>query len=241
MTTSTSKKGGVDRAHGRSITQKLTFAGGHLAIVLFCAWLVLFNGWATLGNLFGRSWSLADPTRGMILLACAFLYWLRHLTTLFYLLKRKVDWGEVWGLLGFIAFFEIGLVLLGGGALRDYAIDLGWLDIVALALLLIGSYLNSFSEMQRKWWKQDPANKGHCYTGGLFRYSMHINYFGDTVLFTGWCLFTHNFWVLSLPIFMALQFTFFHIPALDSYLAERYGEEFEAYAKKTKRFIPGIY
>lgn len=145
------------------------------------------------------------------------------------------------GLLVFLASFEIGLVLLGGCAFRDYSIDLGWWDLIALVLYLLGSYLNTFSEIQRKQWKANPANRGRCYTKGLFCYSMHINYFGDTVLFTGWCLLTHNIWVITLSLFMALSFVFYHIPTLDSYLPEWYGTEFKTYAEKTKRFIPFIY
>jgi len=241
MENSKYSKAGVNRAHGRSVAQKWTFAIGHFVIILICAWLIYGKGWEALGHAFGKAWHLADFSRAQILLACAFIYWLRHVITLFYLLARKVEWSEVLGLLVFMGLFEIGLVLLGGGAFRDHSIDPGLMDLVALVLFFLGSYLNSFSEIQRKWWKADPANKGLCYTKRLFRYSMHINYFGDTVLFTGWCLFTYNFWILGFPLLMGCTFVFFHIPGLDSYLAERYGEEFKIYSEKTKKFIPFIY
>ncbi len=235
------RKAGIDRQRDESLIQKRVFALGHFLIILFSVWLIFMKGWTILGDLFGKDWSFADQNRATVLLAVAFFYWLRHLVTLFYLLKRKVEWGEVFGLLFFIAFVEIGLLLIGGGAFRNYAIRLGKLDALALILLLLGSYLNSFSEIQRKKWKANSTNKGHCYTEGLFRYSMHMNYFGDVVLFTGWCLFTYNYWTLLLPLFMLLSFIYAHIPGLDSYLAERYGEEFEHYAKKTKKIIPFIY
>ena len=236
-----SKNAGVDRSHDKSVIEKTAFILGHLFIVLICAWIVFFEGLTKLGILFDQNWYLSDIRRAYILIACAFLYWLRHMITLFYLLVRKVEWSEVIGLLVFIAFFEIGLLIVGGGAFRDYSIELGLLDVLALVFLLFGSYLNSFSEIQRKWWKKDLSNKGHCYTDGLFKFSMHINYFGDTVLFTGWCLFTYNYWTLGLPMLMAGMFIFMHIPGLDSYLSERYGEEFKTYAEKTKRFVPFIY
>ena len=241
MQYSKSNKAGVNRAHGRSVGQKWTFAIGHFIIILICARLIYRNGWTALGHAFGKAWHLADFYRAQLLLACAFIYWLRHVITLFYLLARKVEWSEVFGLLGFIGFFEIGLVLIGGGAFRDHSINIGLLDLVAFVLYFLGSYLNSFSEIQRKWWKADPANKRRCYTEGLFGYSMHINYFGDTVLFSGWCLFTYNFWVMGFPILMGCTFVFFHIPGLDLYLAERYGEEFNIYSENTKKFIPFIY
>ena len=106
---------------------------------------------------------------------------------------------------------------------------------------MVGSYLNSFSEIQRKWWKKNSANKGHCYTEGLFSYAMHINYFGDIVLFTGWALFTYHLFTLALPLLMGIMFVFIHIPPLDHYLSQRYGNEFNEYAKKTKKLIPYIY
>ncbi|WP_422374053.1 methyltransferase family protein [Roseibium sp.] len=235
-----SKSGGVSRTHGRSIAEKTLFAGLHLTSVALCAWL-LFGGWQSLGDVIGPALSLADPERGLLLLACALLYFGRHLVTLFVLLTRKVALSEVIGLSAFIAVFEIGFLLLGAGALRDSPVPLGWLDGVAIGLVLAGSYLNTWSELQRKWWKQDPVHRGRCYTGGLFGWSMHINYFGDTVLFTGWAMLTQSLFAFSVPAFMAMSFVFFHIPALDAYLAERYGSDFDAYAARTRKFIPFLY
>ena len=112
MIYSKSKKAGVNRAHEQSVTQKWTFAIGHLAIILICAWFIYGNGWEALGHAFGKTWHFADFSRAKILLACAFIYWLRHVITLFYLLARKIELSEVLGLLVFIGMFEIGLVLL---------------------------------------------------------------------------------------------------------------------------------
>ncbi|MCO6186800.1 isoprenylcysteine carboxylmethyltransferase family protein [Rhizobium sp. L1K21] len=234
-------QGGVSREHGSSLPQKLIFWLLHFMLILICAWLALFDGLAEIGSLFGFVWHLSDPSRALVLLTFAVIYFLRHGITLFYLFVRKVEWSEALGLISFFALFEIGLLIVGGGAFRDEALPFGPLDVVAGLLFLFGSWLNSWSEIQRKWWKQDPAHKGHCYTGGLFSYSMHINYFGDVVLFTGWSLMTHNLWTLALPIFMFLSFAFMHMPALDAYLAKRYGAEFEAYAARTKKLVPFIW
>ncbi len=40
---------------------------------------------------------------------------------------------------------------------------------------------------------------------------------------------------------MAGSFIFYHIPGLDTYLEERYGDEFVEYSKKTKKFMPLVY
>ena len=70
---------------------------------------------------------------------------------------------------------------------------------------------------------------------------MHVNYFGDTVLFTGFALLTTSPWALLVPAVMTVGFVFLHIPMLDRYLATRYGEAFEAWARRTKKFVPFVY
>jgi len=235
------QNGGVSREHRKSTPEKFGFLLLHLTVIAACAWIALFGGWEQIGDWFGREWRLSDPVRAWVLLFCAAVYFLRHGVTLFYLLVRSVAWSEVFGLVAFMAVFEIGFLVIGGGGYRTSAIAFGPFDGLGIAMFIAGSWLNTWSEIQRKLWKQDPANKGKCYTGGLFRHSMHINYFGDVVLFTGWCLLTREPWTLLLPVFMASMFAFVHIPALDAYLADRYGNAFADYARKTKKLVPYVW
>jgi protein-S-isoprenylcysteine O-methyltransferase Ste14 len=209
---SVDKKGAIDRSHDTSLLPKAGFFVLHLGSIVLCLYMVWGAGIETVGGWLGQTWTVTDPVRGQLLVAVASLYWVRHSVALFYLLVRKVEWGEVFGLSLFMVSFEVAFCVLAAGALRDQAIVFGL-----------------------------PENKGHCYTEGLFAWSMHINYFGDTVLFTGWCLLTANWWTLALPILMAASFIFFHIPGLDTYLADRYGDEFVEYASKTKKFMPFVY
>jgi len=225
---SSATTGGVDRAHDRSFAPKLIFATLHGSIVGLCLWLAFALEWA-------------DPARAKLLAACAALYFLRHLITLFVLLKRKVELSEALGLSAFMALFEIGFLLLGAGILRETAVSFCGMDMLALGLIAFGSYLNTGSELQRMIWKKRPESKGRCYTGGLFKHSMHINYFGDMVLFVGWALLTISWLAFVIPLFMTVGFVFFHIPGLDAYLSQRYGTEFDAYAAKTAKLIPFLY
>ncbi len=223
------KTGGVNRNHDRSFSQKLTFALIHACIVAICLWLAF------------AAFDWLNPMRARLLAFCAILYWVRHCVTLFVLLKRRVEYAEVFGLSLFMAIFEIGFLLLGAGIFAADPSTLGVMDRIAVALVLLGSYLNTGSELQRWKWKKKPPTKGHCYTEGLFGYSMHINYFGDTVLFIGWAILAASIFAWSIPIFVTAGFIFFHIPALDTYLSNRYGPEFDQYAKKTAKFIPFLY
>ncbi len=70
---------------------------------------------------------------------------------------------------------------------------------------------------------------------------MHINYFGDLVLFTGWALLTARAVLLFIPVVMLWGFVVLNIPALDHYLAERHGETFQMYAARTKKLVPFVY
>ena len=108
-------------------------------------------------------------------------------------------------------------------------------------LYLSGSYINTQSEYYRHVWKLKEENKGRLYTEGLFSLSMHINYFGDIVLFIGFAMVAHSFSLLVVPMIMAINFVFHIIPSLDRYLEKKYKDEFRDYARKTKKLIPLIY
>jgi len=178
-----------------------------------------------------------DPGRQAALLLCAALYIARAAHTLFVYVKRAIPWWEAaWGgsLIGCVLFF----FLLGG--LR-HAQPLGWMDAAALLLYIGGSYLGTASEHARHVWKARPENAGRLYTEGLFRHSRHVNYFGDLLVFGGFGLLTRQAWTAAVPLAMAVNFALVIIPAHDAYLAERYGQEFDAYARRAKKLIPFLY
>jgi steroid 5-alpha reductase family enzyme len=187
-------------------------------------------------------WLMSDSVRGnfvgsILLLTFAIFYLLRLLATLFVFLKRRMSWQEA--ILISAVMSIIIIVLFNYGRRQSNSINA--VDIIAIVLYLFGSYLNTFSEYQRYVWKRKPQNLGHLYTEGLFRFSMHMNYFGDVVLVTGFALVTHNFVLLLIPLLMMLNFAVVLIPSLDDYLEDKYCTEFQEYAKRTKKFIPFVY
>ena len=117
----------------------------------------------------------------------------------------------------------------------------GAVEITGILFYLSGSYINTHSEYCRHVWKLKEKNKGQLYTQGLFSLAMHINYFGDIVLFTGLAMITNSLSMFVIPLVMALNFVFFIIPFLDRYLEKKYKDEFKDYSKKTKKLIPMIY
>ena len=122
-----------------------------------------------------------------------------------------------------------------------YSKAIGLIEFVGITLFLTGSYLNSGSEFLRYSWKKKRENAGRIYTGGFFKHAMHINYFGDIVLFTGMAMIAHQFQLLFIPISMAFIFIVILIPLKENYLREKYGDEFISYASNTKKLIPLIF
>lgn len=178
-----------------------------------------------------------DYARQVVLMFCLFFYVSRLFITVFVFLKRKMTWGEMLIVSGLMSFALFSFAKVGGSSNQP----VGGLDYFSILLYLFGSWLNTYSEYTRYVWKKQEKNKGHLYTEGLFKYSMHINYLGDIFLFIGFALITFRLSMLFIPLFMALNFIFIIIPRLDKYLAVKYGDEFEEYAGRTKKFIPGIY
>lgn len=110
--------------------------------------------------------------------------------------------------------------------------------ICSTVFFCLGSWLNTWSELQRKWWKAMQENRGRCYTQGLFSLSRNINYFGDVVLFGAWAGVSQRWWNAWIPLTMAASFYFHHIPDKEKYLCERYGKDWPDYEQRTKSFIP---
>eukprot|EP00593_Proboscia_inermis_P014738 CAMPEP_0171299264 /NCGR_PEP_ID=MMETSP0816-20121228/8071_1 /TAXON_ID=420281 /ORGANISM="Proboscia inermis, Strain CCAP1064/1" /LENGTH=226 /DNA_ID=CAMNT_0011774927 /DNA_START=9 /DNA_END=689 /DNA_ORIENTATION=+ len=180
------------------------------------------------------AWRLEYSSQVNLLAAFGAIYMIRVNIMSRWLLPRELGMEEITVVILFISSIMGSYVIL---AKEISSVGLA----VSSILYAFGSYLNTWSEMQRKFWKGDPANKGRCYTLGLFSWSRNINYFGDSMLFAGWAVATGN-WVNSwAPIVMSLAFYFFHIPEKEKYLAIRYAKDWPAYLTQTPyAFIPYI-
>ena len=91
-----------------------------------------------------------------------------------------------------------------------------------LALYLVGIFTEAISERQRKAFKDDPKNKGKCFTGGLFSLARHINYGGYTIWRTGYSIAAGG-WIWGTVLFslIMMDWTSRGVPALDHYCQQR--------------------
>ena len=111
--------------------------------------------------------------RQIVMLICCFIYFLRFSIGLFFFMQRKISWFEG-GLVTVLFFLMFYTFVISAGSHPE---PIGPIDIAGIAMFLIGSYLNTLADYQRFSWKRNKKNKGRLYTSGLFKYSMHINYF----------------------------------------------------------------
>ena len=220
-----------------SIPQKCVMQALSWLAVAAVGWFLLAGGREAIAAHFHLAWPAATKLRGALLVACSAIYGARLAFTQLYLIKRKMAWGETLTIAVWLWVIHGTMAWLGGTNPRAPGAVI-WLGV---GLYLLGSFFNTGGELLRDIWKKHPENKGRLYTGGLFRYSMHVNYCGDTLLFSGFALITGSAYAFVIPLLMASMFVFINIPMLDTYLASRYGEQFTDYARKTKKFIPFIY
>jgi steroid 5-alpha reductase family enzyme len=62
---------------------------------------------------------------------------------------------------------------------------LNWIDGLAVAVWLLGFVFEAAGDWQLSRFKRDAANKGRLFTGGVWRYTRHPNYFGDAAVWWG--------------------------------------------------------
>ena len=222
--------------YNRSVLNKLLFSGCILFSLLAALWLMFVeypstNTWLKPYQLNGDLW------RRILIAFCLIIYFIRLQITVWVFQKRKWTWVETITITILMSFVVYSYASAGGS--NNQAIG-AW-EVIGLFMYLLGSYINTHAEYYRHVWKLKEKNRGLLYTRGLFRLSMHINYFGDIVLFIGLAMVTHRFSMVLIPLIMAINFIFNIIPSLDRYLEKKYKDQFRNYTKITKKLIPKIY
>jgi protein-S-isoprenylcysteine O-methyltransferase Ste14 len=226
------------RTHDRSLAVKAIWIAAHYAAVHLAVWLVPLGGASRTLGLENRA-----PLRSSLCVNAAVLYWVTNMFRLIVTLQRRVSYAEALPLTAFSVVWTVGSSLLAMGVCWPHAGDCAPVDYAAAMLVVLACVLSTAAELQRHMWKARPENRGHCYTGGLWAFSMHINYFADILLFSGWTCLTGTWWLCWLPIGMAYNFAFNQIPELDAYLERRYCDEFREWRsrKHSKKLIPFVW
>jgi steroid 5-alpha reductase family enzyme len=151
----------------------------------------------------------------------------------------------VFGLQGVLAWL-ISLPLLAA-ATAGSPTGLVWLDYVAIVVWVVGFVFEAGGDWQLSRFLADPANRGKVMDRGLWRYTRHPNYFGDTTVWWAYFLLalaTGAWWAAIGSVLMTLFIVKVSGVALtEKRMESGFGgskrEGYEEYVARTNAFFPG--
>lgn len=187
--------------------------------------------------------------RRIAILVMVILY-LIHMNGLLVLGRRYTALGKLDAKLSLSQKYALSFVLtntVGWVYSLPFYFGAGWpgpldaLDLTAFGVYALGTILHGGSDYQKQRFKARPESRGKLLDTGFWALCRHPNYFGDFLIYVAFALIGHSLWGGIAPLANLLQYLFDAIPKNERWAAERYGAAWEAYARRTKKFIPYIY
>jgi steroid 5-alpha reductase family enzyme len=118
---------------------------------------------------------------------------------------------------------------------------LNWIDALGAAAWLVGFFFEAAGDWQLSRFKADAANKGKLFTGGVWRYTRHPNYFGDAAVWWGHYLVavaSGAWWTIYSPVLMTfLLVRVSGVSMLESALRDS-KPGYREYIESTSAFFP---
>lgn len=159
----------------------------------------------------------------------------------------RADWGkDTWWISYFKVFLLQGvLMLIISGPIHVVVMSttpsLGLTETIGAVLWLIGFLIESTADWQLYRFKRNPANKGKVMDKGLWGWSRHPNYFGETFIWWGIFLVTVNtaHWYLSALGAVLITFLLLKVSGV-TMLEARYegNDKYADYKRRVSTFIP---
>lgn len=133
----------------------------------------------------------------------------------------------------------LGVATWGGAG------QLIWLDYLAVLVWVVGFVFEAGGDWQLTRFLADDANRGKVNDRGLWRYTRHPNYFGDTVVWGSYALSAVAagvWWGIAGSLLMAVLIVKVSGVALTERNMAKGGstrEGYDEYVRRTNAFIPG--
>jgi len=196
-------------------------------------------------------------TRHIIVTVLILLWGLRLAIHIFFRNKGKSEdfryknwrkkWGKNWVLRSFIeVFLQQGIfmfiivypVIIINKSIETYLTPF---DYIGIVIWLIGFIFETVGDVQLRNFITFPKNKGKIMDKGLWHYTRHPNYFGESLMWWGIFLLSlsvkDGIYCIFSPIVITVLLTKISgIPLLEKKYAGN--PDFEAYKKRTSAFIP---
>jgi len=161
--------------------------------------------------------------------------------------KWREENGSIWWWKSFFQVFLLQGLLLWVISLTLLAAQffgkvnhLTALDFVAAAVWLVGFFFESVGDYQLTRFIKNPANRGKVLSSGVWRFTRHPNYFGDSAQWWGYYLIAlaaGGWWSIISPIIMTYLLTRVSgVALLEKSLDAKPG--YREYVESTSSFIP---
>ncbi|MEV6715551.1 DUF1295 domain-containing protein [Lentzea sp. NPDC051208] len=134
------------------------------------------------------------------------------------------------------------IVSLPVQAAQHLSAPFGVLDWLGTGVWTVGFVFEAVGDWQLSRFRADPANKGAVMDRGLWRYTRHPNYFGDSVVWWGLYLFALQSWLTALTIIGPVVMTWLLAkgsgkPLLEKDIVSR-RPGYAEYVRRTSGFVP---
>jgi len=137
-------------------------------------------------------------------------------------------------IVGFVIYTMNSVILL-----ED--INLG-VFFFGVSVMVIGTLYETVADLQLYYYKSNPENSGKVLNAGLWYYSRHPNYFGESLFWVGTyiCNLSAVIWFTFFsPILMIFFIVFVSgVPILESFMNKDYDSKYGGYIRTTSSFFP---
>lgn len=161
--------------------------------------------------------------------------------------KWRRDWGRAFVPRSFVRIFllqGVFMLLVSTPVIlinRSSSGAIGAPAVAGSVVWLIGFVFESVGDAQLRRFKQAPANRGRIMTRGLWKYTRHPNYFGESLMWWGLCivgLSVAGGWA-GLVSPLVLTFLLTRVSGIPMLEKKYWGNpEFEEYVRRTSAFVP---
>ena len=128
------------------------------------------------------------------------------------------------------------------GQVAEQPARLTWLDAAGLLIWLAGLVIEAVADWQLRRFLAAPENRGRVMDQGLWHYSRHPNYFGETLIW--WGIFVI---VLAVPLGvltivspLVITYTLLRLTGVSLMEETEFSDnpEYQAYIRRTSAFVP---
>jgi steroid 5-alpha reductase family enzyme len=136
----------------------------------------------------------------------------------------------------------VGLVIYTINSVKNLEdINLG-VFFFGAAVMLIGTLYETIADFQLYFFKKNPKNTGKVLNAGLWYYSRHPNYFGESVFWLGTyiCNLSAVIWFTFYSPLLMICFIIFvsGVPILENFMNKDYDSKYGSYIRTTSSFFP---